>query len=449
MERRHGLATIRDYLTEAARADFGGDPWLPPPPSGSGRVAVLSFHASKGREWDTVVVAGCLDAWIPKGRRAQGLFDPLGLEIPEPADRAVEAIAADRRTFYVAATRARRRVLFTVSAAASGRGRPSRFLAELGAEPVAPPSEELPALTEAEQRARLRRILEGNGPPGARVAALLALAELPGADPGRWYGRWGWTEGGVPVEEDELRTSYSRLSVYDNCGLQYLLVSVLGLDPSSTHSMKFGTWMHALFQAVHEGKITTPPALLAEYRNLFDKTVFPNVTIARQFRRDGERMLEVFWNYERSPKTVRVEHWFDVPFEGARLRGRIDRVDQIGSNLKLTDYKTAKWATGMEEAQESLQLAIYHLAARVDPGLAELGKPIAARLVYPGATWSDGKPIERIQNPEQADKVLERLPNLVRRIRAEDFAPSPEADCMWCAVKALCPLWPQGGELQT
>ena len=63
--------------------------------------------------------------------RAQGLFDPLGLEIPEPADRAVEAIAADRRTFYVAATRARRRVLFTVSAAASGRGRPSRFLAGL------------------------------------------------------------------------------------------------------------------------------------------------------------------------------------------------------------------------------------------------------------------------------------------------------------------------------
>ena len=72
------------------------------------------------------MVAGCLDAWIPKGRRAQGLFDPLALEIADAADREVEAIAADRRTFYLAATRARRRVLFTVSHVVSGRGRPTR-----------------------------------------------------------------------------------------------------------------------------------------------------------------------------------------------------------------------------------------------------------------------------------------------------------------------------------
>jgi len=37
-------------------------------------------------------------------------------------------------------------------------------------------------------------------------------------------------------------------------------VSVLGLDPSSTHSMKFGTWMHALFEAVHREELITPAA---------------------------------------------------------------------------------------------------------------------------------------------------------------------------------------------
>lgn len=448
MERRHGVASIRDYLNEAARADFGGDPWLPPPPAAVGRVALLSFHAAKGREWDTVVVAGCLDAWMPKGRRAQGLFDPLALEIAEAADREIEAIAGDRRTFYVAATRARRRVRFTVSTGGSGRGRPSRFLAELGLEPEPAVPSELPALTVAEQRARLRRILQAEAAPEQQVAALLALAELPGSDPGSWYGRWGWTEGLVPIEEDVLRTSYSRLSVYDNCGLQYLLTSVLGLDPSSTHSMKFGTWMHALFEAVHEGRITAPRDLLAEYRRVFTESAFPNRTIARQFRRDGEKMLEAFWKYETQHKVVAVEQWFDIDFQGSRLRGRIDRVDQIGSNLKLTDYKTAKWAAGIEEAQQSLQLAIYHLAARVEPALQALGTPVAARLVYPGATFSDGKPIERVQNAEQADKVLQRLTGLIEGIKAEEFLPSPEADCMWCAVKALCPLWPQGSELR-
>lgn len=451
VERRRGLASIGDYLNEVTRADFGADPWLPPTgadrlPSGRG-VAILSFHGAKGREWDTVIVAGCLDAWIPKGRRAQGLFDPLALEIDEPVGREVEAMAGDRRTFYVAATRARRRTIFTVSAGGAGRGRPTRFLGELGLEPVAPAPADLPPLTETEQRARLRRLLESNASPEEHVAALLALAELPGCDPGRWYGRWDWTEGLIPVEEAELKTSYSRLSIYDNCGLQYLMTSVLGLDPTSTHSMKFGTWMHALFEAVHRGTITTPYQALSEYRRMFSDDVFPNLTIARQFRRDGERMLETFWNWERPANAVRVEQWFNIPFFGTQLRGRIDRVDQIGHNLKLTDYKTAKWAASLEEAQRSLQLAIYHLAAREDPELKELGKPVAARLVYPGATFSDGKPIERVQNADQAEAVLQRLPGLISGILKEDFAPSPEADCMWCAVKTLCPLWPQGAEL--
>ncbi|HEX9314760.1 MAG TPA: PD-(D/E)XK nuclease family protein, partial [Actinomycetota bacterium] len=118
------------------------------------------------------------------------------------------------------------------------------------------------------------------------------------------------------------------------------------------------------------------------------------------------------------------------------------------NKLRLTDYKTAKWAAGVTEAQESLQLALYYKAAREDPELAAYGTPIAARLVYPGATFSDGKPLERVQNPEQADKVLKRLPGLVADIRNEKFAPSPVADCMWCAVKPMCPLWPQGSELK-
>lgn len=450
VERRRGRASIDDYLHEAGRADFGGDPWLPPScQDPADAVALLTFHAAKGREWDTVIVAGCLDAWIPKGRRAQGLFDPFALEISDLAEREVEAIADDRRTFYVAATRARRRVLFTVSPGPSGRGRPSRFLTELAGRPpdeVVPGG--LPPLTAAELRCRLRLTLESGGSaPDEKAAALLALAEVPGTDPSRWYGRWEWTEGAEPLVDGELRTSYSRLGVYDNCGLQYLLQTVLGLDPASTHAMKFGTWIHALFQAVHEGTIADSRTLVEEYRRLFDERVFPNRTVARQYRRDGEKMLETFWLHESRHHAVKAEHWFEFPHAGAVLRGRIDRVDRIKDNLKLTDYKTARWAVGKDEARESLQLAIYHLAARIDPELKAMGRPVAARLLYPGATYADGKPIERNQGPEDADRVLERLPGLIADVLAERFAPAPEADCTWCAMKPLCPLWPQGREV--
>src|SRR5918999_5769214 len=120
-----------EYLAGAARADFGADPWLPPASRSIPGVALSTFHGAKGREWELVIVAGCLDNWIPKGKRAQGLFDPLALEVPDVATRALEAVAEDRRTFYLAATRARSRVLFTVAPHNGSRPKPSRFLIEL------------------------------------------------------------------------------------------------------------------------------------------------------------------------------------------------------------------------------------------------------------------------------------------------------------------------------
>lgn len=452
VERRHGRGPIADYLSEAARADFGGDPWLPSSSTPRGnRVALLSFHSAKGREWHTVIVAGCLDAWIPKGRRAQGLFDPFALEISEIADREVEAIADDRRTFYVAATRASERTLFTVSPGPSGRGRPTRFLSELGIDlQEATESTTTQALTLSEMRSRLRkRLIDTSATSAERVAAVLALAEIPGTDPMRWYGRWEWTEGSVPlVEEGVLNTSYSRLGVYENCGLQYVLQSVLGLDPASTHSMKFGTWIHALFQAVHERKINDIPTLKQQYRLLFDETVFPNKSMAEQFRRDGENMLRKFWENEFTQDNVLTEHSFNFPFHGANLRGRIDRIDVKGGNLNLTDYKTARWAPTRQEAEKSLQLAIYFLAARTDPKLIDLGQPQLARLVYPGSTWPDGRIKVLPQNAEQAEKVIESLPILLDGVKSEDFRPSPDANCFFCKMKPLCPLWPEGREVE-
>jgi superfamily I DNA/RNA helicase/RecB family exonuclease len=451
VERRHGRGSISDYLAEATRADFGGDPWLPPNQSAkTDAVSLLTFHSSRGRGWHTVFVAGCLDAWIPKGRRAQGLFDPFSLEIPDAVDREIEAVADDRRTFYVAATRARARTVFTVSPGPSGRGRPTRFLAELGIPVTIAEAMDLPPLTFGELRSRLRKQLgTDTATRSEKIAAVTALAEVPGIEPSRWYGRWEWTEGSVPLTiEGKLRTSYSRLDHFQNCGLQYVLQSVLGLDPTSSEAMKFGTWMHSLFQAVHDGVINDPKTLLREYRTMFDEKVFPNAAIANQYRRDGERMLEVFWKHEFNQKNVTSEHKFEFPYGDSILRGRIDRIDQVGNTLKLTDYKTARWTPSYKSAKESLQLAIYILAARTDEGLKSIGTPKLARLVYPGRLDRSGKPTALCQTDEDADKVLETLPQLIQDVIDEKFNPSPEADCFFCRMKPLCPIWPAGREVE-
>ncbi|HYI44440.1 MAG TPA: ATP-dependent DNA helicase [Actinomycetota bacterium] len=470
VERRRGTGTFADYLEAIGRADFGSDPWLPPERAGGG-INVVSFHGAKGKEWAIVAVAGVIDGQIPKGRRATGLFDPYFLDEVDPVARFRKNEAEDRRVFYVAVTRASKRCIVTTSPGPSRRGEPSRFIEELNGEiPEIAPVLDLPPLTYAEAAARYRRVLSDTEAPSAeRVAALAGIAQIcesdptcSSAQPQEWWWRWDWTPGEVPIRVqqadkdddlplDKLRTSYSRISTYDNCGLQYLYSVVLGLDPESSHNMAFGSVIHKVFEELEDGTLPVEPkAAYDRYEVLFDgiRKEFPNKAIARQFHRDGQKMIERYGTYLKPGQAALAERGFKVELDGHRITGRIDRVDVIGTNnVVISDYKTSSSAMYYDEAKRSLQLAIYYLAAKHDPEISALGEPKLMRLLYPKLPISRGKVAERTQNPEQAEEALERLPGLMEGVLAEDFRPNPEADCQWCKFKPICPLWSEGKEL--
>jgi ATP-dependent exoDNAse (exonuclease V) beta subunit len=466
VERRRGTGTFMEYLDAIGRADFGSDPWLPPERSRPG-VSVVSFHGAKGKEWDVVAVAGVIEGSIPKGRRATGLFDPYFLDEVDPIARSKRNEMEDRRVFYVATTRARKRCLVTTSPGPTRRGEPSRFIEELVGEiPEIADLADLPPLTFSEAAARHRRVLaDVEASPGQRVASLAALNRISVLDPScraarpeEWWWRWDWTDGSISIRSQQgdaddlapnkLRTSYSRISTYDNCGLQYLLGVVLGLDPESSHNMAFGSWIHKVFEELESGVLpVTPKAAYDRYYDLFDETVFPNKAIARQFKREGELMIERYGKYLKPGSAVKAEMAFKVDLDGNRITGRIDRVDRIGKNIVISDYKTSKSVPTWEMARESLQLAIYYLAAKNDPELSELGEPASMQLIYPNVPVSRGEVQRRCQTPEEAETALKRLPELIEGVLKEDFRPNPEADCTWCKFKPICPLWSEGREL--
>jgi superfamily I DNA/RNA helicase len=84
-----------------------------------------SIHSAKGEEWDHVVALGLEEGSLPIGRWAT--------ERREETER----IAEERRLFYVAATRARERLILARRTTHWTRGRgqqpaePSRFLSEI------------------------------------------------------------------------------------------------------------------------------------------------------------------------------------------------------------------------------------------------------------------------------------------------------------------------------
>lgn len=106
-----GFATLESFVTayDAARARIAAlrDPSAP--------VELATVHASKGREWETVMLIGFETDRIPNRRSITDADD---------RDRALEE---ERRLGYVALTRATRQLILAFDPA-----RPSPFLAEMG-----------------------------------------------------------------------------------------------------------------------------------------------------------------------------------------------------------------------------------------------------------------------------------------------------------------------------
>ncbi|MGH2683718.1 MAG: ATP-dependent helicase [Actinomycetota bacterium] len=455
VERRPG-ATIQDYLDTLEAAEFGPDPWVLPEERHPHAVRIVSAHRAHGIEVDAALVVGCLEGEFPSLSHGYPMVDVEAIVAPRSArQRLAERLAEERALFRLAVSRARRRTILLASRSTSARNprTPSRFASRLRLE-WTQPEEVPPAASLRSLEAGLRRRLADRGRgPGERIAALALLSRV-GAHPAEWWGGRGWTVGAPLYSEDEeLRTSYSRLSSLENCALQYLYATEMGLDPDETYQMWMGSLVHRIIDRCQQGEIPrTVEALHAALEESWNPSVFPNRAIEHRRFIDAKDILKRWIDHE-SPDIERSEVRFKFPIDGALLRGRIDAVFRMqNGHLRVVDYKTSRYAPTKEEAQNDLQLAAYYLALKRDPNLAGLGEPGYLELAYLGKAHFRSGFVKREVAPRKVEGYEQwaegRLKELLNRVRSEYFAPSPEADCTFCRFRTICPVWPEGGEVQ-
>jgi superfamily I DNA/RNA helicase len=126
-----GVRALLDEVATMASAEREQD-------AGEGRITISTIHASKGLEWHAVVVAGVAEGLLPFARSAAQSEDD------DDVDGAGH-LEDERRLYYVACTRAKRRLLLTYPMTLPIPGKPpvvvspSRFLAESQPEPQAQP----------------------------------------------------------------------------------------------------------------------------------------------------------------------------------------------------------------------------------------------------------------------------------------------------------------------
>jgi RecB family exonuclease len=108
------------------------------------------------------------------------------------------------------------------------------------------------------------------------------------------------------------------------------------------------------------------------------------------------------------------------------------------------DYKTSASPPGRADAARSVQLGFYLLAAGADADLASLGEMAAAEFWYPAKKAKSV--ITRSLDLTLLDEVEDLMQQAADGIAAEDWTPATSHECERCAVRGVCPEWPEGKE---
>ena len=459
-------------------------------------VRLLTAHRAKGLEWDVVIIRGVQDGTWPDLRSQHSLLGTEQLDEPRhgglrPPETARDRWAQERRLFYVAVTRARRRLVVTaVDAPGEDGARRGEFLAELGV-PVANGASWTPRpLTLPSLVGTLRRVAVDPASSPAlrqaahrRLAALAAVTDHAGrpliaaAHPDRWWGVREQTASDVPVAPpaEPIRLSGSSLSSLRDCSLRWFLEHEAHAGQPATTAQSFGRVVHALADEVTAGRT---PADLAALDARLD-LVWRQLAFEAEWRSDQERTAArealarfLAWHAaERGRAVVGSEARFSVELtvdgRPVRLRGSMDRIElDDAGRVHVVDFKTGRSAVSSREIAEHVQLGTYQLAVRegaLDDRVAAAAQPGGAELVFlrreeaedragpraPGAPT--GRPQVQRQEALPAGRswIDELIGDAVRTIATEAFVPTPGPGCDYCSFRRACPALVEGRQVVT
>lgn len=433
-------------------------------------VELLTAAGAAGGEWDLVVVAGVQEGVWPDLRLrdqllgAQHLVEILagragpGDRGPEGYVQARAAVLDDElRSFAVAVSRARARLVVTAVRDDDVRPSPLLDLVEPGPEATAerPPVGAPVALDLRGVVARCRAWLEADGGgmdhPAARLLGRLAHEGVPGADPRQWYGL------GAPSSTEPLwppdvpvTLSPSKLEAAWTCALRWALESAGGTAADSAEQ-SLGTLVHEVAAALPD---SDEDQLAARLEARWGELDLPGGWVGAVQRRRAASMVHHLARYFRdSAEVIAVEQPFRVELGRVVLRGVVDRLERVVSDdgtvrVRVVDLKTGRTPASKEQARRHAQLGAYQLALEAGAfddvtGGAPSG---GAGLVYVGT--KNASPSRREQpalaedaEPEWAATLVREVADVVSRSVA---SASANELCRACPVTRCCPLQPEG-----
>jgi len=250
--------------------------------------------------------------------------------------------------------------------------------------------------------------------------------------------------------------SYSRLSSYDNCPLQYKLRYLDRLQrPVESIEAFLGNRVHEVLRRIHADQAMEKPVTLEQalemYERRWERLYHPAIRIVRReyapehYRAVGRRCLQDYYQrYQpfRDGRTLGCEVKMLVTVGSApvhRVIGYIDRlVEREPGVYEIHDYKTGNSLPDQREIDADEQLALYQLGLQQRFPEAERIELVWHYLAHDKEMRSlrEGPTLERLQK-----RTASRIDRLEALDPAADYPPRESPLCAWCEYRDLCPLW--------
>lgn len=384
-------------------------------------VRLMSVHGAKGLEFRHVFILRAIKPSFPSSFRETLVDFPRELRDQDSltgSDDRVLHEQEERRLFYVAMTRARDSLRIY---AREGSGKidktPPGFLRELMSNNNVGP------------------YFQATHASGAQAAFDMAAATSPlFPDESRTN---LWFE--LPVSDGlHQRLSASAVDTYERCGLQFKLERDWCLSSKPAAAMQYGAAMHRVLKTYFDSVRASRPKSQEELVDLFRQDLADaNIQETYQhelYEKQGIAQLREFLASAQviaASQVLHTEEPFDIRFGDILVSGRIDRIDsRADGTVAIVDYKTGN-ARDQEDADESLQLSLYAIAAQ-----EKWNYKVGALIFY---NLAENVPVITTRSASVLLAARERVLKASDGIARNVFEAKTGIHCNFCAYRSLCP----------
>jgi DNA helicase-2/ATP-dependent DNA helicase PcrA len=392
-------------------------------------VQLMTVHGAKGLEFPHVFLLRVNHGCFPAKERSPLFEFPIKL-MKEDLPAGSFHIQEERRLFYVALTRAERKL--TITTLTEKKGKVPTFIEDILMDATVRKRDVL----QISPKVKVRDANATDDAGKNSKELFPSMSERP-----RIHSQIAdWAEIYHPPTPEPLKLSASAVDSYRKCPQLFLFSRLWSLKEGPAATLSFGAVMHTTVRRFIDQYRKGVKLPFEEVARVFEtewtSAGYEDEYQESEYKKDGIEQLRTFHAdfLANPPEVLEQEKSFELPLENnVIINGRIDQINSLGKkDVEIIDYKTGK-SRKEADARRDLQLSIYAIAAKE---ILELN-PVRLAFHY--------LQNNQIQSTTRTDKQLDEAQKVVQEaaadIRAGEFSPKRGFACRGCAYKPICPAY--------